>query len=191
MRIKPIAGAVIVIAVLVTIVIALLLHGIDGFFGGVEWFYNNLFITLPESMRVLAFSIVMATVSYCAARRPGGRWKLARLLVILFVMAWAAWKAGAIRFLAVEDQIIQTVGLVLVIVIIVFKFYLYRLKFKGVHVFRYWTLWVFYTIALVFFMVMEPRAEIIVHSLVFFVIIVIVIGLNRSLQPQTVEVACQ
>lgn len=150
-------------------------------FGAIEWFYNYVFYALPETLRVLAFSILIGTLGYCAARRTGKKWLVARVVIITFTLLWVCWRTGAFGYMDVTDQVWQAIGLVLLVVVLVVRFWMSRLRIWGHRVFQYWTLWVFYTIALVFYMVLDLDVVAIVHSIVFGVLMVLLILINRAL----------
>lgn len=153
---------------------------VDMLFTGVEWFYDNLFYALPGTMRVLAFSILIGTLGYVAARRKGKKWIAARALIMIFTLCWAVWKCGALSLMSAGDQAWQMVGIVLLIVVLLFKFYFSSLRIWGYKVFQYWTLWIFFLVAMVFHMILDYDAVAIVHAIVFAGMMVGLIFLNKA-----------
>lgn len=153
---------------------------IDLFYAGVEAVYQAVFILLPSSMRVIAFSIFLATVSKWFKNKRGIWWVVAKILLTLFQMGLMMYKFQFFYLMSLGEQILQAVGLVVIFSAVIVVYWGRNLSIAGYRVINYWTLWLAYFLLLGFGLAIEWKSGAIGFSLFYFAVMLISVRLAKG-----------
>jgi len=153
---------------------------IESIFTFVEGFYNVIFVLLPVTMRAIAFSLLLATISKCFKKKKGWKWGLAKVALFAFYAGWGYWKITQMGILSLPEQIMTLVMIAFVAVAIILIYWVREFSFFGYQIINYYTIWVFFFIALAVILFVDYQPGAIGFSIFYCAVSIVMIRLSKN-----------
>jgi len=152
----------------------------DIFFTGFEYIINAIFILLPAVMRFMAFSILMATIGKILKNKKGVKWTLIKFAHFAFYGLYMAWRFSFMSIYSLPEQIVTIVFMLFIFIALIVVYMKKSFAFFGKQVINYYTIWLFFFIALGFILFFDFRAGAIGFSVFYFALSIVLIRITKN-----------
>lgn len=148
------------------------------FYQSVEWFGDSIFIIFHPVLRSIAFSILLSTIGKWIANHKGWKWTLVKIFHTGFVFGFVMYK---VKFSGkLIDILFSEIGYIIAFASIMVFFWYQNLRIFGKKIINYYTIWVFFLIAVTIYSIMEFRPYVIPFAFFYFAASLLIIKLTGS-----------